>query len=58
MSTRTRPNPRRPYKAIAGAIVAGIAVALAQGQDILPPWAMLLLAVLAAALATFITPAD
>jgi len=38
--------------------VAGIAVALAQGQDVLPPWAMLVLAVLAAALATFITPAD
>lgn len=58
MSDHTRPDPRRPYKAITGAVVAGLAVALAEGTDILPPWATLLLAVLVAALGTFLTPAD
>lgn len=56
MSTPSRPDPRRPYKALAGAAVAGIAVALAQGQDILPPWLMLLLAILGAGLTTFLVP--
>lgn len=54
----TRPNPKRPWKAVAAAVTAGILVAISQGQDILPPWVMLLLAVLAAGLATFQTPAD
>lgn len=46
-------DPRRPYKAIVAAVVAGCAVAIAQGQDILPAWALLVLAVLVGGLSTF-----
>jgi len=52
----SRPDPRRPWKAITAALVAGIGAALAQGPDILPPWALLLLSVAGAGLATFLVP--
>lgn len=51
-----RPDPKRPWKALAAAIVAGIGVALGQGQDILPAWVMLLLAIIGAGLATYLVP--
>lgn len=51
-----RADPRRPWKAITAAILAAVAVLIAQGQDLLPPWAMLLLAALAAGLGTFVVP--
>lgn len=50
------PDPRRPYKAIAAAVIAGAGVAIAQGQDLLPAWALLALAVLVAGLGTFLVP--
>lgn len=46
----------KPYKAITSAVVAGAMVAIAQGQDVIPPWAMLVLAVVVAALGTYQTP--
>lgn len=46
----------RPYKAIVAAVIAGAGVAIAQGSDILPPWVLLLLAILVAGLATFLVP--
>ena len=49
-------NSTKPYKAVIAAVVAGAGVAIAQGQDILPPWVMLLLAVLVGGLATFLVP--
>lgn len=52
----SRPDPKRPWKALVAALVAGIGAALAQGQDLLPAWAMLILAVLGAGLATFLVP--
>lgn len=58
MGDHTRPNPRRPYKAIAAALTAAIAVLIAQGADVLPAWALLVLAALGAGLATFLAPAD
>lgn len=51
-----RPDPRRPWKALTAAAVAAIGVAVAQGQDILPAWALLALATLGAGLATFLVP--
>lgn len=51
-----RANPRKPWKAIAAALVAGIGVLIAQGSDVLPPWALLILAALGAGLATFLVP--
>lgn len=51
-----RPDPKRPWKAVTAAVVAGISVAIGQGQDILPPWVLLLLAVLGGGLATFLVP--
>lgn len=54
----TRPNPARPYKAIASAVVAGAGVLVAQGTDVLPAWAILLLSALVAGLVTFTVPAD
>lgn len=58
MSQHTRPNPARPYKAIVGAVAAGIAVLVAQGTDVLPAWVLLILAAIGAGLVTFLTPAD
>jgi fatty acid desaturase len=49
-------DPSRPWKAIVAAVVAGAGVAIAQGQDILPAWVMLLLAVLVGGLGTFLVP--
>lgn len=51
-----KPNPKRPYKAVAAAIIAGAGVAIAQGADILPAWVILVLAVLIAGLGTFLVP--
>lgn len=49
-------NPRKPYKAIIAAVVAGAGVAIAQGQDLLPGWALLGLAVVVGGLGTFLVP--
>lgn len=49
-------DPRRPYKAIGSAVVAGALVAIAQGQDLLPPWVLLALAILVAGLSTYTIP--
>lgn len=49
-------DPARPYKAVVAAVVAGAGVAVAQGQDILPPWVMLTLAVMIGGLSTFLVP--
>lgn len=46
----------KAYKAVVAAVVAGAGVALAQGQDVLPAWALLALAVVVGGLATFLTP--
>ena len=54
----TKPNPSRPYKAIAAAVVAVLGVLIAQGQDLLPPLVVLLLTAIVAGLVTFVTPAD
>jgi hypothetical protein len=51
-----RPDPRRPWKAIIAALVAGIATAVAQGQDVLPAWLLLVLSVAGAGLCTFLVP--
>lgn len=51
-----RADPARPYKALASALLAALVVLLAEGQDVLPPWAMLLLAALVAGLGTFVVP--
>lgn len=56
MGGRHRADPRRPWKAYTAAALAAIAVLIAQGQDLLPAWAMLLLAALAAGLGTFAVP--
>jgi len=50
------PDPRRPYKAVAAAVVAALAVLIGQGQDLLPPWVLLVLAAASAGLATFLVP--
>lgn len=49
-------DPKKPYKAIIAAIVAGASVAIAEGTDILPAWAILVLAVLVGGLSTFLVP--
>jgi len=49
-------DPSRPYKALAAAVVAGAGAALANGQDLLPAWAVLALTVLVAGLTTFLVP--
>lgn len=54
--TKQVADPARPYKAIVAAVVAGAGVALAQGQDLLPAWAMLALAILVGGLSTFLVP--
>jgi hypothetical protein len=51
-----RADPARPYKALASALLAALVVLLAEGQDVLPPWAMLLLAAMVAGLGTFVVP--
>lgn len=56
MNTSSTPDPRRPWKALAAAVVAGIAVAVSQGADILPPWALLILSIVSAGLATYLVP--
>lgn len=58
MAEHTRPDPRRPYKAIVGAVAAAVAVLVAQGADVLPAWVLLILAAVGAGLVTFLTPAD
>ena len=58
MSQHTRPNPARPYKAIVGAVAAGLAVLVAEGTDVLPAWALLIVAAIVAGLVTYQTPAD
>lgn len=50
------PDPARPWKAVAAAVVAAAGVAIAQGHDLLPGWLLLLLAAVAAGLATFAVP--
>jgi hypothetical protein len=52
----TEPDPRRPYKAIASALVAALAVLVTQGQDLVPPWVLLALVALLAGLTTFTVP--
>lgn len=54
----TKPNPKRPWKAIAGALLAALTVLVAQGQDVLPTWALLIIAAIIAGLGVFATPAD
>lgn len=49
-------DPKRPYKAIIAAVIAGAGVAIAQGTDVLPTWALLVLAVIVAGLGTFLVP--
>lgn len=51
-----RADPRRPYKAIAAALVAVLTTLLAEGRDIMPPWALLVLAALLAGLVTYVVP--
>lgn len=51
-----RADPRRPYKAVAAALVAALAVLVSQGTDLLPPVVLLVLAALSAGLATFLVP--
>lgn len=49
-------DPRRPYKAVAAAVVAALAVIVTQGQDLIPAWVLLLAAAVLAGLATFTIP--
>lgn len=58
MTDSTRPNPRRPFKAIAAALAAALAVLVAEGTDVLPSWALLVCAAAVAGLLTFTVPAD
>lgn len=51
-----RADPKRPWKAIAAAVVAALAVLVAQGSDLLPPLVLLVLAAVSAGLATFLVP--
>lgn len=51
-----RADPARPWKAIAAAVVAALAVLVAQGSDLLPPLVLLVLAAVSAGLATFLVP--
>lgn len=53
---KVKPDPKRPWKALAAALVAGIAAAMAQGQDVIPAWGMLALAAVGAGLATYLVP--
>lgn len=55
-AAQTNPNPRRPYKAIASALVAALTVLVVQGADLLPAWLLLLVAAAVAGLATFLVP--
>lgn len=56
LPARHKADPRRPYKAIAAGLMAAVAVLVAQGQGILPPWLLLLLAALVAGLGTYVIP--
>lgn len=47
-------DKNRPWKAICAAVVSALAVLVAQGQDLLPAWAMLVVAALIAGLTTFL----
>lgn len=49
-------DPSRPYKAVAAAVVAAVSVLITQGQDVLPAWALLVLAALVAGLLTYVVP--
>lgn len=58
MGQHTRPNPARPYKAIAGGVAAALAVLVAEGVDVFPAWVLVLAAAIGAGLVTFTIPAD
>jgi hypothetical protein len=49
-------DPKRPWKAIVAAVVSALAVLIAQGQDLLPGWALLVVAAIVAGLSTFLIP--
>lgn len=44
------------FKALVSALVAGLTVLLVQGGDVLPTWALLVVAALVAGLATYAVP--
>ncbi len=48
-------DPRRPYKAVIAAVVAG-ATALFAYADVLPTWVIICAAVIVAGLGTFLVP--
>lgn len=53
---RVKDNPSKPYKAMAAAAVPGIIALLTvlmSGEDILPPWALLLISAALAFVATY-----
>lgn len=53
VTTPTKADPKRPYKAIAAAVGAGIATLLSLGLE-LPHWLLVVLTVLAAGIGAFL----
>lgn len=49
-------DPARPYKAYVAAAIAALTSVLAQGQDVLPWWAVLVIGAVVAGLSTFVVP--
>lgn len=58
MGEHTRPNPARPYKAIASALAAALLALVAEGTDVFPAWLLVVAGAIAAGLVTFTVPAD
>lgn len=58
MTDHTRPNPARPYKAIAAAVAAALLALVAEGTDVFPAWLLVVAGAIAVGLLTFTTPAD
>lgn len=50
------PPPTKPYKALVSAAVAAVGVLVAQGSDVLPAWALLVLAAVLAGGLTYVVP--
>lgn len=48
-------DPKRPWKAIAGAVFAALSASLAFAGD-LPTWAIILITCIVAGLATYVVP--